>query len=236
MEAIILAGGFGTRLQPFVKDVPKPMANINGKPFLSYLMEYLSRQGIKKILLSVGYKHEVIKNHFGIRYKNMDIEYVIENKSLGTGGAVREALKHVQGDESIILNGDSFFNVNLGALMDFHHIHNSMLTIAVKPMKNIDRYGTVILEDTRVTGFNEKSSKDFGYINGGVYVIKKAVLDCLRNNNDVFSFEIDFLQKSINNIAISAFISDGYFIDIGILEDYQRAQQELKNVFEGAME
>lgn len=232
MEAIILAGGFGTRLQPFVKDVPKPMANINSKPFLSYLMEYLSRQGIKKILLSVGYKHEVIKNHFGIRYKNMDIEYVIENKSLGTGGAVREALKHVQGNEAIVLNGDSFFNVNLGELIDFHRTHDSMLTIAVKPMNNIDRYGTVILEDTRVAGFNEKSSssKDFGYINGGVYVIKKAVLDCLRNNNDVFSFEIDFLQKSINNIAISAFISDGYFIDIGIPEDYEKAQQELKSV------
>ncbi|MCZ7621370.1 MAG: sugar phosphate nucleotidyltransferase, partial [Candidatus Kuenenia sp.] len=99
MEAIILAGGYGTRLQSVIKDIPKPMADINGRPFLSYLMDYLLCQNIRKILLSVGYKHEIIKNYFGLRYKNLDIEYVIEDKPLGTGGAIKEALKWVEGDD-----------------------------------------------------------------------------------------------------------------------------------------
>ncbi|MBI4710601.1 MAG: nucleotidyltransferase family protein [Nitrospirae bacterium] len=229
MEAIIIAGGLGIRLQPVVKDVPKPMADINGMPFLSFLMDYLSRYGVKKVLLSVGYKHETIKKYFGSKYRNMDIEYVIENNPLGTGGALREALRHVQGSEAIVLNGDSFFNVNVKDLMDFHYLQVSMLTIAVKPMNNIDRYGTIILRNERATGFSEKSSGNFGYINGGVYVMKKDIMNHYAREG-AFSFETDFLQGNINSIAVSAFISDGYFIDIGIPEDYERAQKELKYV------
>jgi D-glycero-alpha-D-manno-heptose 1-phosphate guanylyltransferase len=232
METIILAGGFGTRLHPIVKDIPKPMADINGKPFLSYLMKFLSKQYINKILLSVGYKYEIIRDYFGLKYENIDIKYVIENKPLGTGGAIRETLKYAKGDEVIVLNGDTFFNVNLKELIDFHHMHNLLLTIAVKPMYNFNRYGTIVLKDNRVINFEEKSFKDFGYINGGIYVMKKALSDFLEQGNDVFSFEVDFLQKNIENIRPYAFISHGYFIDIGIPEDYQRAQQELKTFFE----
>ncbi len=230
MEAIILAGGFGTRLQAVVKDAPKPMADINGRPFLSYLMDYLSNQGINKILLSVGYKYESIKNYFGPKYKNLDIEYVIEDEPLGTGGAIREALNYANGAEVIVLNGDTFFDVDLRRLFFFHHAHDSLLTIAVKPMRNFDRYGTVVLNnDNRVTGFEEKSLKDFGYINGGVCIMKREILDYLKQNGDNFSFEIDFLQRNINNIDSFALISDSYFIDIGIPEDYKKAQQELEH-------
>ena len=230
MEAIILAGGRGTRLQSVIKDVPKPMADVGGRPFLAYIMDYLIGQNVNKALLSVGYKHEIISDYFGTQYKNLAIEYVIEDAPLGTGGAIREAIKKANGSDIAVLNGDSFFNVDLGRMFSFHCAHDSILTLAVKPMHNFSRYGTVVVEGDRVAGFEEKSPKGFGYINGGVYVIKTAVLECLRNNNNVFSFEIDFLQKSINNIAISAFISDGYFIDIGIPEDYEKAQQELKSV------
>ncbi|MBI5195189.1 MAG: nucleotidyltransferase family protein [Nitrospirae bacterium] len=229
MEAIILAGGLGTRLQSVVKDVPKPMADINGRPFMSFLMDYLSRYGVKKVVLSVGYKHETIKNYFGSGYKEMDVEYVTEDQPLGTGGALRETLRRVQGSEAIVLNGDSFFNVNLNNLIDFHHSQDSMLTLAVKPMNNIDRYGTIILQNERVTGFSEKSSGNSGYINGGVYVMKKESMNHYAGEG-AFSFETDFLQRNINSLAVSAFISDGYFIDIGVPEDYKRAQKELQQV------
>ncbi|WP_230410038.1 sugar phosphate nucleotidyltransferase [Candidatus Kuenenia stuttgartensis] len=179
MEAIILAGGYGTRLQSVIKDIPKPMADINGRPFLSYLMDYLLCQNIRKILLSVGYKHEIIKNYFGLRYKNLDIEYVIEDKPLGTGGAIKEALKWVEGDDVVVLNGDTFFYLELKKLIEFHLAQDAILTIAVKLMHNFDRYGTVVLKEGKIINFEEKTFKAAGYINGGVYVIKKRFLSLL---------------------------------------------------------
>lgn len=230
MEAIILAGGCGTRLSTIIKEIPKPMADINGKPFLSYLLSYLIKHKVSKIILSVGYKYDKIRDFFGSKYENLDIEYVIEDKPLGTGGAIKKALKQVKGNEVIVLNGDTFFNVNLENLIYFHHNRCSMLTIAVKPIRNFNRYGTVILIEDKIIGFEEKSLKEFGYINGGIYVINKNVF---RNHDqiDSFSFETDFLYKHISDINSFAFISNNYFIDIGIPEDYKRAQQEFKQLF-----
>lgn len=230
---LILAGGFGKRLRGIVKDVPKPMVDINGRPFLSYLMDYLSRQDVSKILLSVGYRYEVIKNYFGLRYKNLNIEYVIENKPLGTGGAIRESLKRVKDRNIIILNGDTLFNIDLKKMADFHFAHNSTITIAVKPMYNFDRYGTVSLEKDRIVGFEEKTFKDFGYINGGVYIVNKRIFESFKQSRTPFSFEVGFLYKNINNIPSFAFICKDYFIDIGVPEDYERAQGELNQVVKG---
>ena len=230
MEAIILSGGIGKRLQGIVKDVPKPMADIRGRPFLSYLFDYLSVQGVNKVLLSVGYKYEVIKSYFGLKYGNMNIEYIIENEPLGTGGALRESLKKASGNNVIVLNGDTFFNIDLKKMVDFHFTHNSIITIAVKPMYNFDRYGTVRLEKDRIVGFEEKSFRDFGYINGGVYVVSKKISEHLKGYNNSFSFEVDFLQRNMNKLKISAFICDDYFIDIGVPEDYERAQRELNQM------
>jgi len=234
MEAIILAGGAGTRLQSLVKDIPKPMADINGKPFLCYLLDYLSAYDVKKILLSVGYRHEIIRDYFGLQYKDMDIRYVIEDKSLGTGGALKKALMVAEGEEFIVLNGDTFFNLDLREMMDFHHANDSILTIAVKPMHDFDRYGTTIIKNSRVVGFEEKTFKHFGYINGGVYAMKKTISEIFDHARDVFSFEVDFLHRKINNIYSFAFVSDDYFVDIGIPEDYKKAQRELSHFFKGA--
>jgi D-glycero-alpha-D-manno-heptose 1-phosphate guanylyltransferase len=195
MEAIILAGGRGTRLQSLIKDVPKPMADVGGRPFLAYIMDYLSEQNISKALLSVGYKHEIISDYFGPQYKNLAIEYVIEDAPLGTGGAIREAIKEANGRDIAVLNGDSFFNVDLGRMFSFHCAHDSILTLAVKPMHNFSRYGTVVVEGNRVAGFEEKSPKGFGYINGGVYIMKKGILEFFRHNSSVFSLEVDFLHR-----------------------------------------
>jgi D-glycero-alpha-D-manno-heptose 1-phosphate guanylyltransferase len=233
MEAIILAGGTGTRLQSVVKDVPKPMADINGRPFLCYVLDYLSLNNVNKVFLSVGYKYEIIKNYFGLRYKNIDIDYIIEDKPLGTGGAIKKALRKTEKDRIIILNGDTFFNVDLRRMAEFHLAKNSLLTIAAKPMQNFDRYGTIVLKDERIVGFKEKSFKDFGYINGGIYIIEKKIGDCFSDKQDPFSFEVDFMHKKINDISAFAFMSDGYFIDIGVPEDYKKARNELNTVLKG---
>lgn len=233
MEAIILAGGAGTRLQGVVRDVPKPMADINGKPFICYLLDYLAAYDVKKILLSVGYRYEIIRDYFGSQYKDMDIRYVIEDKPLGTGGALKKALMVAEGEEFIVLNGDTFFNLNLGKMVSFHRAENSMLTIAVKPMHDFDRYGTVIIKDKRAVSFEEKSFKHFGYINGGIYVIKKTISEFFDYDKNTFSFETDFLYKKINDIYPCVFICDDYFIDIGIPDDYKKAQKELSHIFKG---
>ncbi|TRZ90389.1 MAG: D-glycero-D-manno-heptose 1-phosphate guanosyltransferase [Methanosarcinales archaeon] len=234
MEAIILAGGAGTRLKSLIKDVPKPMADINGRPFLCYLLDYLSSQGITKILLSVGYRHEVIRDYFGLQYRDMDISYIVEDEPLGTGGALKKALSCTEGRDVIVLNGDTFFNLDLKKMIDFHHAEDSMLTIAVKPMHDFNRYGTVIIKDKRAVGFEEKSFKHFGYINGGIYVVKKAIAEFFDHDKNTFSFETVFLYKKINDIHPCVFISDDYFIDIGIPDDYRKAQRELDHVFKGA--
>jgi D-glycero-alpha-D-manno-heptose 1-phosphate guanylyltransferase len=230
MEAIILAGGFGTRLQSVLKDVPKPMAPIQNRPFLSYVLDYLLRWRIGRILLSVGYKHEVIRSYFGPAYNGMEIDYVVESKPLGTGGAIRQALKRAQGSDVMVLNGDSFLNADLDSMAGFHAGHASLLTLAVKPMRNVDRYGTVIVKDGRIVHFEEKTAKDFGYINGGVYIVKRSIADHLERYNDPFSFESDFLARRTRELQPAAFICDEYFIDIGIPDDYKKAEQELGSV------
>ena len=233
MEAIILAGGFGTRLRDVVKDLPKPMADIGGRPFLSFLLDYLARCGATRVFLSVGYKHEVIEDYFGRKYKGLDISYVVEDTPLGTGGALREALSRTSGPDVVAMNGDSFFNIDLNGMMEQHRQRGPAITIALKAMRNFDRYGSVVVEDGRITGFQDKVYRAFGYINGGVYVMKKEVFSSFHGGAAAFSFEDDFLHRHIRDISSSAYISDGYFIDIGIPEDYLRAQKELKTVFEG---
>lgn len=228
MEAIILAGGFGTRLQSVVKNVPKPMADINGKPFLSFIMDYLVHYEISKVLLSVGYKHEIIENYFGFRYKNIEIKYVFEAIPLGTGGAIREALEYVSDDNVIVLNGDTFFCINLSEMYDFHREKSSNLTIAVKAIENCNRYGAVIIQNDRIVQFEEKSSNGFGYINGGIYIINSKVISSFINEfGNQFSFERDFIQKITKKINVFSYVSNDYFIDIGIPEDYERAKKEL---------
>lgn len=220
-----MAGGFGTRLQSKIKDVPKPMADIKGKPFLAHLIDYLYKFDINEVILSVGYKYEVITEYFGTRYKDVDIRYVIEKEPIGTGGAIKGALKWTNEENVLVLNGDTFFNIDFKKLFEFHIAKDSILTLALKPMFNFDRFGAVILKDDRVVGFEEKSFKKFGYINAGVYVMNRRIAAYLSPYKDNFSFETDFLQKNVALLKSFAFISDGYFIDIGIPEDYLEAQK-----------
>jgi D-glycero-alpha-D-manno-heptose 1-phosphate guanylyltransferase len=226
MEAVILAGGFGTRLKTVVQDIPKSMAPIGKKPFLEYLFHHLSYYNISNLILCTGYKHENIKAYFGSFYGKIPISYSIENEPLGTGGALIKALPLVREPHCVILNGDSFFKVNLDALYQSHINSDSDFTIALKPMSDFNRYGTVQMDGDRIVAFEEKRFRNTGLINGGVYVAKKLTI--LKSNlSKKCSLEKDFLEKSVSKFRIFGKIFKDYFIDIGIPEDYFRAQKEL---------
>jgi len=221
-EAIVLAGGFGTRLQSVVQDVPKPMADVNGKPFLYYLLQYLSEQGIKKVVLSVGYKYELIQDFFGAHYLQMDIKYAVEDEPLGTGGAIKLALEQIENDHCFVLNGDTYFDVQLTDLERF----DTECVLASKEMNNFDRYGSLELTATDViTNFNEKKFCESAWINGGVYCIHKNIFSAISKTS--FSFEEEVLTPLSRTGQLIAVKTDGYFMDIGIPEDYAQFQKDI---------
>ncbi|HKK61063.1 MAG TPA: nucleotidyltransferase family protein [Bacteroidales bacterium] len=226
-EAIILAGGMGTRLKGVIKDIPKPMAPIQEKPFLEYMLTYLLKHHINHVILSVGYKKEVIESYFGEKFKDIKISYANEDKPLGTGGGIKKALSMVEGVHAFILNGDSFFNVNLSDLSEFYFAHKADLSMCVKRKKDFFRYGTVDLDVCKVVGFQEKQPVKSGLINGGVYITSKNIFDRFTQIPEKFSFEQDFLEKYFQELKICAMRCSEYFIDIGIPADYEIAQRDL---------
>lgn len=214
MQAIVLAGGLGTRLRSVVQDLPKPMAPINGKPFLAFVLEYLKKQGIAEVILSVSYKYELIQEYFKDEFEGMKIRYNVEKELLGTGGAIKDALKLIQ-NQVYVLNGDTIFDIDLKKLV----LNGSKICIALKQMQNFDRYGTVNVDEQGiVTSFEEKVFKKQGLINGGIYLLKKDIFDEFSLEKK-FSFE-EFLQENYKLLKIQTQIFDDYFIDIGIPEDY----------------
>ena len=225
-EAIILAGGFGTRLTN-VLDVPKPMAPINGVPFLQILLDDLLVKGITRFHLAVGHQHEVIVAYFGNSYMGCKINYIIENTPLGTGGAIQKALAEVNSENVFVFNGDTFFDVDIEQMNEQHDAKNAVVTIALKPMTEFERYGAVKYNpDLRITDFSEKQFCEKGAINGGVYLLQKNGFEGL-NLPEQFSMEQAYFETYCSEKNFYGYLSDGYFIDIGIPEDYERAQTEL---------
>lgn len=230
MEVIILAGGLGTRLRSMVSKVPKCMAPIAGKPFLWYLLKYLTRFDVERVILSVGYLREVIFkwiDKVGDEFPFI-FDYAIEEEPLGTGGGIKLALSKALTQDVVILNGDTFFDVNLNELISYHKLVLSTVTIALKPMRNFDRYGRVIVDAVygRIVEFKEKEFCVKGMINGGVYIVNKLNLP-MTDYPLKFSFEKDVLEAECANGIVFGYIQNNYFIDIGIPEDYTRAQDEL---------
>lgn len=228
MECIILAGGMGTRLQSVVSDVPKCMAPVAGHPFLYYLFTSLTEAGFRHIILALGYKHEIIEEWIRANPFPVRISTVIEETPLGTGGAVKLALSQATTDEVFILNGDTFFGVNYPEMQDLHKQTHASATVALKKMEKFDRYGVVDIEPqtNRILCFNEKQYCESGLINGGIYLINRHEL---KNFPDKFSLEKDFFETAVHTSTLSGYISEGYFIDIGIPEDYERAQSDFKD-------
>ena len=227
MEAIVLAGGFGTRLQEVVSDVPKSMAPVNNRPFLEYLFDDLISQDVGKVILSVGYKHEVISGHFGDRYRSLELHYSVENEPLGTGGGVRLALWKTEGLHVLVMNGDSLFRFDYRAMMEYHLRKKADATLALRKMKDTGRYGRVTLNSAgRINGFEEKGrSPGAGYINGGVYVLAKPFL-MDPDYRGRFSLEKDCFERFYPESKFYGYKTDGFFLDIGIPGDYLKAQHE----------
>lgn len=225
IPCIVLAGGLGTRLRGVINDLPKPMAMINGKPFLHYIFVYLKSQKIKKVILSVGYKAQVIELYFSNKYLDIEIVYSRENEPLGTGGGIKKAFEQVD-DFAFVLNGDTFFDVDLNALHKFHLQNVADISLALKPTKSFDRYGTVQLQENRIINFVEKKFLAEGLINGGVYFFGKNIFENI--DQEKFSFEKEVLEKLVSQKKLCGKIYNDYFIDIGIPEDYAKAQQEMK--------
>ena len=211
-------------------DIPKPMVDIDGKPFLAYLIRHLGDQGIKEIVLSVGYRSEVITGYFRDKHDNIRINYVVEDQPLGTGGALRKALQFIETEDVFVVNGDTLFRINLAKLLSFHMSRSSCVTIALKFVEDLRRYGRVTIDtEGKVTGFHEKLAGASGYINGGIYMITRQVFDDL-GLPDNFSFEVDYLEKYYRQKAFCGIPFDDYFIDIGVPSDYERAKAELKRL------
>lgn len=233
MQAIILAGGFGTRLQTIVKDVPKPMASISGKPFLYWLISYLQKNGVTKFVFSLGYLHYVVEDYLAANFSDtINYKCVIEDTPLGTGGAIKLCIKEIEDEKVLIVNGDSFFNLDIQAFAKNHILTNADCSIALKPMTNFDRYGSVELDnENRVLSFKEKQFCISGLINTGLLLFNKEIF-LLKTAHlpPNFSYEKDFLEPNISSLNVRGYIAADYFIDIGIPDDYHKADKEIKNI------
>ncbi len=251
MEAIVLAGGLGTRLRDVVRDVPKPMALICGRPFLEHLLDYWIKQGIRSFILAVGYRHKMIQAHFGDRYGQAKIKYSVEKKPLGTGGGLFQAVRHYKtGRNLLVLNGDTFFEVSLRDLKKFHDLRKADLTLALASHHGEDRYERIQLDpDGRIAGLKQRGcGTRAGWINGGVYLFRTSLIKALippplsptcrqagppglrgRNGGGYVSLENEILPRLIGSSKkVFGFHASGRFIDIGTPASYKAAGKFLK--------
>ena len=227
MEAIILAGGFGTRLQNAIKGIPKPMATINNNPFLDYVFYYLKNNGITNVILSVYYKSDVIRQYYNSAYNGIKITYSNDKAPLGTGGAIRAALSKSTNTNVFVINGDTYFEIDFYRLMEKHTKNNNDITLSLKPMSNFNRYGFVKTKiDGKIIAFEEKEYQKYGEIDGGVYLIKNNIFEM---NEDIENFQFsDFIKNNLNSLNIGSVSFDKLFIDIGTPEDLAKASEILK--------
>lgn len=226
-EAIVLAGGLGTRLSGVIGDLPKALAPVNGRPFLDYQLAYLAFSGVKRVIIAAGYMHQKIMDQYGERFGSLLIDYSVETEPLGTGGALKQAIKLAQYNPVLVLNGDTFFEVELSKFLDFYRRRNAKIAIVTREVENTARYGSVEVEwDGEITAFNEKTETgDKGRINGGIYLIDKNMF--LSNDlPDKFSLEKDFFEKVYKSQKIYAMLCRRYFIDIGVPDDYAKTKDD----------
>jgi len=232
--AIILAGGLGTRLRELVSDVPKPMALIKGRPFLEYLLDAWIDQGIEDFVISVGYKSEIIISHFGDKYRSARIKYAIELSPLGTGGGLLLAKEYIKNrDVFLILNGDSFFDVNLEHLYDFFYKKNASLCLSLFKTNEVNRYMNVEISPYgNITKIKSSENKFEHLANGGVYIIKNNLLEkFILNEKSTMSFENYIIPNLVhNNKSIFGMVYENDFIDIGLPKDYVRSSEILSNI------
>jgi NDP-sugar pyrophosphorylase family protein len=223
MKAIVLVGGLGTRLRSVVSDVPKPMAPVQGRPFVSFVLDRLVDAGFTGTVFAAGYRSDALRSYFGVEYRGMPLAYSIETEPLGTGGAVRLAWDRAGGQEVFALNGDTYAELDFRAMQAEHRRAGSSLTVAICYAADAARYGALELAGDRVRGFSEKGRSGPGWINAGTYLLAPGLRDFFPRQ-DAFSFERDLLARHVEAMRPLAFRSTGPFIDIGTPEDYVQAE------------
>ncbi|MFT5821901.1 MAG: D-glycero-alpha-D-manno-heptose 1-phosphate guanylyltransferase [Crocinitomix sp.] len=227
-EAIVLAGGLGTRLRNVIGEFPKPLAPINNVPFLQYLLDYLKQNGIQKAVLAVGYKWELIQEKFGNNYKGISLVYSVESTPLGTGGAIKLALEKITNENCFVLNGDTLFNISLTELAQQQLDSNAECSIALKQVDNGSRYGSITMNDSgAITAFNEKVAGVKAIISGGIYCLASNALSDFESEQ-AFSFETDYLSINAESGKLYGKLFNAYFKDIGIPVDYRQFEKDLK--------
>lgn len=223
MQAIVLAGGLGTRLRGVVPDLPKPMAPVAGRPFLAWVLDGLAAAGFERVVLAVGYRHEAIRGHFGADHRGLPLRYSVEDRPLGTGGAIRLAAEGLAAGRFFVLNGDTFLDLDHRAMAAAHAAAYERMSLAVCRVPDAGRYGALEITDGHVSGFHEKGRRGPGLINAGTYLLEPEVLQLIPRG-EPHSFEQQLLVPGVHALRPAAFEAQGLFIDIGVPEDYARAQ------------
>ncbi|MBI1910267.1 MAG: nucleotidyltransferase family protein [Deltaproteobacteria bacterium] len=233
LEAIILAGGLGTRLRKVVPNLPKPLAKVQDQPFLDLLLHQLATsKQIQKLILAVSYKAETIIDYYTTRGKkySFPISFSVEGQPLGTGGAIKKALAQTKGSFILVMNGDSYVEFDIAQLVTHHLRKKQPITLVLTHQDDLQRYGNVLVDplSCQVRAFREKSNATkSGLISTGVYLIDRNAFEGWPEKKS-FSLEKDFFPARIQN-GMSAFITHGKFIDIGLPESYKRAHNYLQN-------
>lgn len=226
MRAVILAGGLGKRLRTRVPDIPKPMALVAGRPFLEYVLDGLIAHGLVDLILSVGYRAEVVRAHFGDVYQSARINYAVENEPLGTGGAIANALGEFPSDPVLVVNGDTLLDLDFRDVIRWYEAEQPQVGIVLREVSDVARYGAVICDEGKVVAFAEKGRSGKGLVNAGVYVLRPSVFHTYGLSGN-FSLESDLLQSHCVELDIRGYTTDGFFIDIGVPDDFDRAQVQL---------
>lgn len=227
IDVVILCGGYGKRLQGVIKDIPKPMAKIKHRPFLSILIDFIASYGFRRFILCTGYKADIIERYYRQRYNNLIIEFSREEKPLGTGGAIKNAENYIKSSPFLVANGDSFCKINLKEFVDFHFKKSALISIAVTKTDICDDYGTINIDDShRIIEFNEKvKGYENSLINAGFYLLQREAFSLMPKKNN-FSIERDFFPKIIKK-NLYAFETKEGLIDIGTPERYEKAKHLL---------
>jgi len=226
VKAIILAGGAGTRLAQRLPQTAKAMAPIAGRPFLEYVLDRLVAGGIRDFIFALGYRAAAIREHFGGRYGEATIRYSIEEESLGTGGAVAQALRESDDELVLVHNGDSLVALDFSALLRWYGDDPADAGLVVAHTADASRFGAVRLDGDRIVGFAEKTADGEGWINAGIYLLRADLFARCRLSGR-FSLERDLLQRHCATLRLRAFATRAFFIDIGTAEDYERANRLL---------
>lgn len=226
MKAIVLCGGLGTRLGALTKDLPKPLVEVAGRPFLHYVLDQLALASPEEIVLAVSFQWEKIRDAIGISWRGIKVSYSIEDQPLGTGGAILNAVTQFGLDEALVLNGDTLLTADVGSMVKVAKEKGADIGMMLRKVEDVSRFGAVDLDSAgKVVSFREKGKGGPGLINSGVYYVRAAAL--AKVGKMAFSFEQDLLNAYLSRLDVYGVCTDAYFIDMGIPEDLERARLEL---------